>query len=155
MIGTSVSCFVTLRLCENYTIIWRNVLYAAVQKPFFDEWQRLQTITTTYRMPESFSLKKAPSYLLLVVSRVMRRRQKMRHPCQSIEKAPPKRMELFKCWHYLSSRAVARQVLSARVSLTSVFGMGTGGPSQQSIPTHMDDVFRHRLLSKAVRLLTA
>ena len=59
------------------------------------------------------------------------------------------------CWHYLSSRAVARQVLSARVSLTSVFGMGTGGPSQQSIPTHLDDVFRHRLLSKAVRLLTA
>ena len=24
------------------------------------------------------------------------------------------------------------------MSLTSVFGMGTGGPSQQSIPTHMD-----------------
>ena len=42
------------------------------------------------------------------------------------------------CWHYLSSRAVTRQVLSALVSLTSVFGMGTGGPSQQSIPTHMD-----------------
>ena len=39
------------------------------------------------------------------------------------------------CWHYLSSRAVARQVLSARVSLTSVFGMGTGGPSSQSTPT--------------------
>ena len=33
------------------------------------------------------------------------------------------------CWHYLSSRAVARQVLSAYMSLTSVFGMGTGGPS--------------------------
>ena len=47
-------------------------------------------------------------------------------------------MELFKCWHYLSFRAVTRQVLSALVSLTSVFGMGTGGPSQQSIPTHMD-----------------
>ena len=30
----------------------------------------------------------------------------------------------------LSYRAVASQVLSARVSLTSVFGMGTGGPSQ-------------------------
>ena len=72
---------------------------------------------------------------LQLVSRVMRRCQKMRHSCQSTQKAPPKRMELFKCWHYLSSRAVARQVLSARVSLTSVFGMGTGGPSQQSIPT--------------------
>ena len=40
-----------------------------------------------------------------------------------------------RCWHYLSSQAVARQVLSARMSLTSVFGMGTGGPSPQSIPT--------------------
>ena len=30
---------------------------------------------------------------------------------------------------YLSSRAVSSQVLSARQSLTSVFGMGTGGPS--------------------------
>ena len=33
------------------------------------------------------------------------------------------------CSRYLSSRAVARQVLSAHMSLTSVFGMGTGGPS--------------------------
>ena len=39
------------------------------------------------------------------------------------------------CWHYLSSRAVARQVLSAYMSLTSVFGMGTGGPSWQSTRT--------------------
>ena len=39
------------------------------------------------------------------------------------------------CWRYLSSRAVARKVLSAQVSLTSVFGMGTGGPSLQSTPT--------------------
>ena len=39
------------------------------------------------------------------------------------------------CSRYLSSRAVARQVLSAHVSLTSVFGMGTGGPSQQSTRT--------------------
>ena len=29
----------------------------------------------------------------------------------------------------LSSRAAARQVFSARMSLTTVFGMGTGGPS--------------------------
>ena len=39
------------------------------------------------------------------------------------------------CSHYLSSRAVTRQVLSAQMSLTSVFGMGTGGPSLQSIRT--------------------
>ena len=44
------------------------------------------------------------------------------------------------CWRYLSSRAVARQVLSAQMSLTSVFGMGTGGPSLQSTPTHLDGV---------------
>ena len=42
------------------------------------------------------------------------------------------------CWHYLSSQAVTRQVLSAYMSLTSVFGMGTGGPSWQSIPTFVD-----------------
>ena len=39
------------------------------------------------------------------------------------------------CRHYLSSRAVTSQVFSARVSLTAVFGMGTGGPSPQSAPT--------------------
>ena len=33
------------------------------------------------------------------------------------------------CWRYLSSRAVASQVLWAETSLTTVFGMGTGGPS--------------------------
>ena len=56
-----------------------------------------------------------------------------------IEKAPIFRSRLL-CWRYLSSRAVARQVLSAQMSLTSVFGMGTGGPSLQSTPTHMDGV---------------
>ena len=33
------------------------------------------------------------------------------------------------CWRYLSSQAVSSQVLSAEASLTSVFEMGTGGPS--------------------------
>ena len=36
---------------------------------------------------------------------------------------------------YLSSRVVARQVFSTQTSLTSVFGMGTGGPSPPSAPT--------------------
>ena len=45
------------------------------------------------------------------------------------------------CWHYLFSRAVTRQVSSAQMSLTSVFGMGTGGPSSQSIPTRMDGIW--------------
>ena len=36
---------------------------------------------------------------------------------------------------YLFSRAASRQVSSAQASLTSVFGMGTGGPSPQLTPT--------------------
>ena len=51
------------------------------------------------------------------------------------EKKTPYRSKRFQCWRYLSSRAVTRQVLSAQMSLTSVFGMGTGGPSPQSTPT--------------------
>ena len=39
------------------------------------------------------------------------------------------------CWHYLFSRPVARQLSSAHMCLTSVFGMGTGGPTWQSTPT--------------------
>ena len=39
------------------------------------------------------------------------------------------------CWRHLFSRFVSKQVSSAHVSLTSVFGMGTGGPSRQSTPT--------------------
>ena len=40
----------------------------------------------------------------------------------------------------LSSREPALRVLLALMSLTSVFGMGTGGPSSQSIPTYMDGI---------------
>ena len=36
---------------------------------------------------------------------------------------------------FLSSRAVASQVFSTQTSLTSVFGMGTGGTSSQSTPS--------------------
>ena len=49
------------------------------------------------------------------------------------------------CSRYLSSRAVARQVLSAQMSLTSVFGMGTGGPSSQSTRT-IWMAFNHRYI---------
>ncbi len=41
---------------------------------------------------------------------------------------------------YLSSRAASRRVFSAQASLTSVFGMGTGGPSPQSTPTICQDI---------------
>ncbi len=40
------------------------------------------------------------------------------------------------CRHYLFFRAASSQVFSAQMSLTTVFGMGTGGPSLQSTPTH-------------------
>ena len=39
----------------------------------------------------------------------------------------------------LSSQSVARQVFSAQVSLTSVFGMDTGGPSPLKTPTILKD----------------
>ena len=45
------------------------------------------------------------------------------------KKKPPTFVGGLLCSRYLSSRAVTRQVLSAYMSLTSVFGMGTGGPS--------------------------
>ena len=55
-------------------------------------------------------------------------------PCFNAKKTPPP-LWWGLCSRYLSSRAVARQVLSAQMSLTSVFGMGTGGPSSQSTRT--------------------
>ena len=48
---------------------------------------------------------------------------------ESTKKAPAIADTLYSVGIYLSSRHVAMQVLSARQSLTSVFGMGTGGPS--------------------------
>ena len=42
---------------------------------------------------------------------------------------------------FLSSRAVASQVFSTSTSLTSVFGMGTGGPSLSSTPTILFSAF--------------
>ena len=50
------------------------------------------------------------------------------------------------CRHYLSFQAVASQVFSARVSLTAVFGMGTGGPSPQSAPTYYFNCFHSQNL---------
>ena len=43
------------------------------------------------------------------------------------------------CWRYLFSQPVTRQVSSANACLTSVFGMGTGGPTHQSTPTSFED----------------
>ena len=51
----------------------------------------------------------------------------------------------------LSSRAASSQVLSALMSLTAVFGMGTGGPSSLKTPTVLNvtpERFHFRLLPK-------
>ena len=54
-------------------------------------------------------------------------------------------------FHYvgisLSFRAVTSQVFSAPLSLTSVFGMGTGGPSASSTPTILLYLKAFQLLS--------
>ena len=59
---------------------------------------------------------------------------------QRVQKSQRTTYAGFLCWHYLFSRPVTRQVSSAELSLTSVFGMGTGGPSIQSTPTIQFDV---------------
>ena len=51
-----------------------------------------------------------------------------------VKKKPPAKAGGL-CSRYLFSRPVTRQLSSAYVSLTSVFGMGTGGPSPQSTRT--------------------
>ena len=58
------------------------------------------------------------------------------------------------CSRYLFSRPVTRQLSSAYVCLTSVFGMGTGGPTRQSTRTLFDGLWTHLIMSKARRLLT-
>ena len=63
------------------------------------------------------------------------------------------------CSRYLFSRPVTRQLSSAYVCLTSVFGMGTGGPTRPSTrtrkrkscnPSYIKLSFRGVLLSPAV-----
>ena len=58
------------------------------------------------------------------------------HQCKNQkENRNPYQTAVFRVGSYLFSRAVASQVSSARQSLTSVFGMGTGGPSAPMSPT--------------------
>ena len=56
------------------------------------------------------------------------------------------------CSRYLFSRPVTRQLSSAYVCLTSVFGMGTGGPTQQSTRTLLDGVYSIFYISNAFAL---
>ena len=60
--------------------------------------------------------------------------------CHSYIKQENKELPLFSCacvGFDLFSRSVSRQVFSALQSLTSVFGMGTGGPSALEKPTRL------------------
>ena len=54
---------------------------------------------------------------------------------KSIKKRPPYWVDTLCVGISLFFRAVTSQVSSAPLSLTSVFGMGTGGPSASSTPT--------------------
>ena len=54
---------------------------------------------------------------------------KSRMTLKENKKEPHYRSSEVLCSRYLFSQAVARQVSSAHMSLTFVFGMGTGGPS--------------------------
>lgn len=49
---------------------------------------------------------------------------------------------------YISSQAVSSQVLSAQLSLTSVFGMRTGGPLSLSPPKWLNVSNAHSQLHK-------
>ena len=71
------------------------------------------------------------------VGQALSLRKNMPVACFS-KKKPPTFVGGFLCSRYLSSRAVTRQVLSAYMCLTSVFGMGTGGPTWQSTRTIQD-----------------
>ena len=86
---------------------------------------------------DTFRQKKAPTfrsrlvcwhYLSSRVGQVLSCRNDSPVDCHRQKKSPVLSNEAL-CSRYLSSRAVTRQVLSAHMSLTSVFGMGTGGPS--------------------------
>ena len=57
------------------------------------------------------------------------RNRKQVEPVPRHKKNPTTEVVRFMCSRYLFSRPVTRQLSSAQMSLTSVFGMGTGGPS--------------------------
>ena len=60
---------------------------------------------------------------------------KARSPGQNERPSAHRAEGLFGVGIYLLSRAASSQVSSTRVSLTAVFGMGTGVPSPSSTPT--------------------
>ena len=105
---------------------------------------RVRALTYWYRdgsvsvRRHSTPLPRFPPYIVTgrVRERTYRYRVRSVIVCDTDAKKPRLLARLFVlCWHYLSSRQVTLQVLSAQTSLTSVFGMGTGGPSSQSKPT--------------------
>ena len=67
------------------------------------------------------------------------------------EKSPDLSVEASLCSRYLFSRPVTRQLSSAYMCLTSVFGMGTGGPTRQSTRTMYGDPWENRTPVTGVR----
>ena len=122
---------------------------------------RVRALTYWYRdgsvsvRRHSTPLPRFPPYIVTgrVRERTYRYRVRSVIVCDTNAKKPRLLARLFYlCWHYLSSRQVTLQVLSAQMSLTAVFGMGTGGPSSQSIPTMSDEGLPHPLLCQSPRL---
>ena len=67
------------------------------------------------------------------------------------KKKPQLLLQFFYCVGIaLSSRAASSQVLSALMSLTTVFGMGTGGPSSLKTPTYVCAYYALVLISEAI-----
>ena len=94
-----------------------------------------------------FNIFKAIQYAYFLILKFVRRTTHVLHSVQRVSKSSQIFIEIenreykihgflfLETGSYLSSRAVTSQVLSAYKSLTSVFGMGTGGTSSQSTPT--------------------
>ena len=79
--------------------------------------------------PESYK----PGWCFVLFRRV--RERVLSHPGHRTKKQPSYWTTALCVGENLFFRAVTSQVSSAPASLTSVFGMGTGGPSRQSTPT--------------------
>ena len=78
----------------------------------------------------------AATYFPAIPSQAVANRVSPLHQLENKKAKGAPHFEMLLCvGSYLFSRTVASQVSSARQSLTSVFGMGTGGPSASMAPT--------------------
>ena len=88
-----------------------------------------------------------------VLSKIMRKLiRRLKRMVKCVQKGKPTEESRWacRCWRYLFSRPVARQLSSAVMSITSVFGMGTGGPSCQSTPTLLSTCLSRSAASRSL-----